>query len=70
MNGWTFSTPYYLADGIHPDWTCFMTTLSNPVGNKNKLKKVIKRMLQGPLGYCRNALKYYLDIQECGVLRK
>jgi hypothetical protein len=35
-----------------------------------KLKKVIKRMLQGPLGYCRNALKYYLDIQECGVLRK
>jgi hypothetical protein len=61
MNGWTFSTPYYLADGIHPDWTCFMTTLSNPVGNKNKLCAKIeesnKKDVAGAFGILQKCFK-------------
>jgi hypothetical protein len=58
LNGWTFSTPYYLADGIYPDWTCFMTTISNPVGNKNKLHAKIQESNQKERAFrdCKSTL--------------
>jgi Plant transposon protein len=31
-----FSTPYWLADGIYPNWSVFVKTISEPVGEANK----------------------------------
>ena len=37
INGRTHSQAYYLADGIYPDWSVFIKTISHPVTAKHKL---------------------------------
>jgi len=37
VNGHTYNLPYFLADGIYPDWTCFVKAISQPQGEKRQL---------------------------------
>jgi hypothetical protein len=37
VNGHEYNMGYYLSDGIDPPWATLVQTISNPVGNKNKV---------------------------------
>ncbi len=46
LNGTTRNTPYYLADGIYPDWTAFVKTLSAPATAKEKFFAAMQESLR------------------------
>jgi hypothetical protein len=37
VNGRSYNSPYWLADGIYPDYRCFVKTFSAPIGEKQAL---------------------------------
>ncbi|KAE9018482.1 hypothetical protein PF006_g33549 [Phytophthora fragariae] len=36
ISGHEYDFLYYLADGIYPEWKCFVKTVSTPLDNKQK----------------------------------
>ena len=36
VNGFEYTFPYWLTDGIYPDWRCFVKTISAPIGPKQE----------------------------------
>jgi hypothetical protein len=37
VNNNNYSLPYYLANGIYPDWATLVKTISDPISNKHKV---------------------------------
>ena len=59
VNGTEYDTCYWLADGIYPEYPCFVKTISHPVGNKSKnfakVQKVVEKMSNAVLAFYNRA---------------
>ena len=57
VNGATFTCPYYLVDGIYPEWAVFQSSISHPQGNKKKLFSKVQEALRKDIERCFGTLQ-------------
>ncbi|EGZ23154.1 hypothetical protein PHYSODRAFT_373039, partial [Phytophthora sojae] len=46
VNGHRYDFLYYLADGIYPDWRCFVKTISSPINVQQKRYSAVQEALR------------------------
>jgi hypothetical protein len=74
-----FSTPYWLADGIYPNWAVFVKTIAEPVGDANQffakmqesVRKDIERgfgTLQKRFAIVKNPAKKWKHDKLCKIM--
>jgi hypothetical protein len=69
FNGKEYHLGYYLADGIYPKYPTLIQTISNPIGEKNKVRSALS-FISVCIGLIKlncfffPALKYFVKMQE------
>jgi hypothetical protein len=63
VNGNDYSLPYYLVDGIYPEWAVFQSSISEPNGNKKSIsprcKRLLGKILNAALGCCKSGSVFF-----------
>lgn len=67
MAGKEYSKGYFLADGIYPDWTVFMKTISQPQTSKEKHYAKVQESLRKDVERCFGILQacWHILVNPC-----
>jgi len=57
LNGNTYRNPYYLADGIYPEWSIFVKTIPEPISSDRKLFAQLQESLRKDVERCFGILQ-------------
>jgi hypothetical protein len=73
VNGNWYSTCYYLADGIYPEWAAFMKTIPLPQSDKYKLfakfQEGARKDVERAFGVCSPVFPLFVVLRVYGTER-
>ncbi|KAK1670499.1 hypothetical protein QYE76_058658 [Lolium multiflorum] len=73
VNGNEYDKPYYLGDGIYPDWATMVKTIRNPNSEKTrryaKMQEACRKDVDADLVYSKLGGKLSVTRQEHGCSR-
>ena len=73
VNGNKYSTGYYLADGIYPEWAAFMKTIPAPQTEKHKLfakyQEGARKDVERAFGVLQSVLPLFVGLHDNGSER-